>query len=124
VNPIIQKTFGGLTKAYYLREFLFGLIFTGFIVFLQIQHPKPLSEAVPLFALVLVHTFLYPYARYVYQSVIDFILGDNIFITAALPALAFKFIMMTICWAFAIFIAPLGLIYLYFYHTKEEKKAQ
>lgn len=123
MQPIIQKTFGGLTKEYYVRHFIFGLIFTGFFVFMQITNPKELSEAIPLFLIVAINTFLYPYARYVYESVIGFIMGDNLFITAALPAMMFKLIMMALCWALAIFIAPLGLAYLYFYHTKQEKNA-
>lgn len=29
---------------------------------------------------------------------------------------------MILCYSFAIFIAPIGLIYLYVYHTKQEKR--
>jgi len=35
--------------------------------------------------------------------------------------LAFKILMMTFCWALAIPIAPVGLIYLYCHHSKAER---
>lgn len=119
MKPIIQKTFGGLTKQYYFRQFVFGLIFPAFFIFLQVQQPKELSEAVPIFLIVGLSTLLYPYARFVYESIVSFIMGDTILITAILPAMVFKFIMMAVCWGLAIFIAPVGLLYLYFYHSKQ-----
>jgi hypothetical protein len=33
-----------------------------------------------------------------------------------------KIFTMVICWACAIFIAPIGLAYLYYHHTKAEKQ--
>lgn len=66
---------------------------------------------------------LYPYSRFVYHSITDFIFGNNMFIVNAFLMLILKFLMM-ICWFFAIFIAPIGLLYLYYHHTKEEKKLE
>lgn len=68
---------------------------------------------------------LYPYSRFVYHSITDFIFGNNMFIVNAFLMLILKFLMMMmICWFFAIFIAPIGLLYLYYHHTKEEKKLE
>lgn len=119
MNSIITKTFGGLTKQYYVRHFVFGLIFAAFFVFMQVTQPKEFSEAAPLFLIVALNTFLYPYARFVYDSIIRFIMGETLLITALLPALFFKIITMALCWGLAIFIAPLGLAYLYFFHSKK-----
>lgn len=67
---------------------------------------------------------LYPYSRFVYHSITDFIFGNNMFIVNAFLMLILKFLMMMICWFFAIFVAPIGLLYLYYHHTKEEKKLE
>lgn len=65
--------------------------------------------------------FLYPYARFVYHSITDFLMGNNVIIMPIIILYPFKFMMMLLCWVFSPFIAPLGLLYLYFYHSKNEK---
>ncbi len=114
MKQVIEKTFGGLTKQYYIRQFIFGLIFP--VIFSQgIQQITPLLAGI---GWVVVSAFLYPYSRFVYESVMDFIMGENVFWVDGLMWLVVKFFTMGICWCFAIFIAPIGLVYLYFYHSK------
>jgi hypothetical protein len=116
MHPVIQKTFGGLSKEYYFRQFVFGLLFPTIVVFMTGQA----KVATPIFSYVLfvVNSLLYPYSRFVYESVISFIVGKNVFYVNAVFMLVVKLITMTLCWAFAIFIAPVGLIYLYFANSK------
>lgn len=64
--------------------------------------------------IVAVNTLLYPYSRFVYESIVDFILGRNVFFVNATMMLIVKWMTMTFCWGFAIFVAPIGLAYLYF----------
>lgn len=64
----------------------------------------------------MVNTLLYPYARFVYESIIGFIMGDNIMISNIYIFLGWKALTMLICWLAAIFIAPIGLAYLFYYH--------
>lgn len=64
-------------------------------------------------------TLLYPYSRFVYESIIGFIMGENVFIVNAILMLFAKFFTMAMCWVFAIFVAPVGLAYLYYHHSKE-----
>lgn len=126
MHPVIRKTFGGLTRQYYLRQFLFGLIFPGMMLFVMLNgHADPAGPhavgdgiGAGRILFMAVNTLLYPYARFVYESVIGYIVGNNLFILNALVLLAVKFIMMAVCWAFAIFIAPVGLAYLYFHHSR------
>jgi hypothetical protein len=49
--------------------------------------------------------------------VVDFIVGRNLFILPALLLIGFKFMTMLMCWFLAIFIAPVGLAYLYLHHS-------
>lgn len=79
------------------------------------------SSGIPtaLFSLLVVNTLLYPYSRFVYESIMDFIVGDNLFVINAVLMLITKFLTMLLCWSFAVFIAPVGLVYLYFHHSKD-----
>lgn len=119
MHPIIAKTFGGLSSAYYFRHFIFGLLFPIFGYFAVSEGAYPLRLS--LILMLVMNTVLYPYARFVYESVIDFVVGANIFLVDAMVMLAFKVVTMSLCWVFAIFIAPVGLLYLYFRHSKAEK---
>lgn len=120
----LSKTLGGLSKTYYTRQFLFGLIFFIFIVGISYNgynHTGKISILVTNSILGLICLLLYPYSRFVYESIIEYILGDNVFFINAPLMLVTKLITMAICFIFSIFIAPIGLIYLYFYHSKQEK---
>ncbi len=121
MNTIIQRTFGGLSKQYYVRQFLFGLIFPAVFFFIFSQGE---STGMPtnLIFFCIINTVLYPYSRFVYESVIGYILGDTVLFGSIFVVVIMKYVTMAICWSAAIFIAPIGLLYLYFYHTKEANR--
>ncbi|MDQ0589184.1 hypothetical protein [Variovorax paradoxus] len=123
MHPVLVKTFGGLSRAYYIRQFLFGLIFPAFTLFMMTRgRSGPTDVGLPLALLFALNTLLYPYARFVYESAVGFVMGNNVFFVNAFLMLFVKAITMLLCWAFAIFIAPIGLIYLYFHHSKAEQQ--
>jgi hypothetical protein len=112
MHPVLYKSFGGLTKQYYFRQFFFGLLFAAFYTFMLTRGNHSVPVGFGLF--LIVSTFLYPYSRFVYESVVEFIVGQNLFILPLVLMMIAKIITMAICFVFAIFIAPLGLAYLYF----------
>ena len=116
MHPVIKKTFAGLSPQYYFRQFFFGLVFLVLYCFMASQgkHTIPIGMII----LIVVDTLLYPYSRFVYESIINFIIGDNVFTVNAILMLFVKWITMAFCWGFAIFVAPIGLIYLYILHSK------
>lgn len=116
MHPLIAKTFGGLSKTYYVRQFLFGLIFPAFMMFIFTNSHHPPQSAMIVF--MVLNTILYPYSRFVYESVMGFVVGNNVFIHNALFMIFAKAMTMALCWVFAIVIAPIGLTYLYFHHSK------
>lgn len=117
MHPVIEKTFGGLSMPYFIRNFIFGLAISAFVVFMSARSPSGISFG--LLFISIISAALYPYARFVYESIINFIMGENVFFVNAFLMLFVKIMTMIMCWAFAIFIAPVGLAYLYFYHTKK-----
>lgn len=114
MQNFLRMTFGGLSKQYFLRQLFFGSLFLVLIVFGAINGGRQSPASPIIFAVIC--TVLYPYSRFVYERVVSFIVGDNFFVVNASLMLVAKAITMFLCWAFAIFIAPIGLIYLFFYH--------
>lgn len=122
MHPILLKTFGGLSKKYYIRQFLFGLLFPVGIYFVMmgVKSSKNGGELPASFIVYLViNQFLYPYSRFVYESVVGYVMGDNVFFVNAVSLIFIKYLSMSLCYMFAIFLAPIGLIYLYFHHSKK-----
>ncbi len=119
MNQIIQKTLGGLSKEYYIRQFLFGLIFPA-IFYFAFSQSETANISIGLVATCVVNTLLYPYSRFVYESIVNYILGETVLFGGILFVMLAKYITMAICWSAAVLIAPIGLVYLYFYHTKNE----
>lgn len=117
MHPILSKTFGGLSKQYYLRQFFFGVLIVALVVVLPYTHTNR-AISIELIAISTINTILYPYSRFVYESIIEFIMGENVFFINAIIMLITKIITMCLCWCFAIFIAPIGLAYLYYHHSK------
>jgi hypothetical protein len=116
MHPIIAKTFGGLSTSYYIRQLLFGLVFPVFMYVIMNQGSQPLH--LPMLLVMVVNTLLYPYSRFVYENVVNFIIGQNVFFVDTIFLLAGKVATMAFCWVCAIFIAPVGLVYLYYHHSK------
>lgn len=113
----IAKTFGGLSLQYYIRHFLFGCIFYGLILYMLFSKGFQAGDIMTVIIFTVMQ-FLYLYSRFVYESVVDYVLGDNLFMFPAPIYLFFKLMTMMLCWVFAVFIAPIGLAYLYYYHSK------
>lgn len=116
MQEIIKKTFGGLSAQYYIRQLFFGSLFAALVIYMAINGGKPIQLS--MIALLAVNTLLYPYSRFVYESVVRFIIGDNVFFVNAIFMIVIKIFTMLLCWGFAIFIAPIGLAYLYYHHSK------
>lgn len=114
MHPVLQKTLGGLSREYYVRQFVFGLIFPAIILL-----PRGMENgSLALVLMCVVNTVLYPYSRFVYESIMNLIFGNNVFVMPAVILLFLKLMTMAVCWSMAIFIAPLGLAYLYYHHSK------
>ena len=95
---------------------MFGLIL---LVFMLAIASKSLHGArVVAVAFFILNTFLYPYARFVYEGIANFVLGENQFWLNALILLTAKFFTMALCWIFAWVLAPVGLAYLYFHNSR------
>lgn len=122
----LRKTFGGVTRAFYWRQFLIGLIFFIPLVYqffyLHQKFEEINQKGAPTFIMIFIFgvmQFLFPYAKFVYHSVTDFLMGNNVLIVNTFIMIIYKLMVALFCWIFSPIIAPIGLIYLYFYHSKK-----
>jgi hypothetical protein len=115
MHPVLTKTFGGLSRSYYFRHFVFGLIFPMFVLLIT---RGAVHVPIVLYPFLAVSTLLYPYSRFVYEGIAGFIIGENFFWVNAFLLLWWKAFTMALCWCFAIVVAPVGLAYLYYQSKK------
>lgn len=121
MKSFIEKTVGGLSSKYYVRQFLFGLIIPAVLIY---AHRHTGGKGVdPKEYWFFVNTLLYPYARFVYERITGYVIGNNVFITTPFVMLFMKTISMMICWFLAMFMAPAGMICLWYLHTKRAQEA-
>ena len=91
------------------------------VVAMSLQNPQGTSPPLNVFGFFILNTLLYPYARFVYETVVGFVMGNNVFFVNAFFMLITKIMTMVLCWAGAVFIAPVGLLYLYEHHSRQER---
>lgn len=116
MKEIFKKTFGGLSKQYYFRQMFFSVVIFGAIIALVVGSEAQLRfDSLAYFVLCFL---LYPYSRFVWDSINEFIMGDNVVVLSLGYALIVKYFTITICFFGSIFIAPFGLLYLYYHHSK------
>ena len=116
----LSRTFGGLNRQYYLRQLVFGALIGAFFFWMRsgIHHVilGPLIYCT-------VNTLLYPYSRFSYESIVGFVLGQNMLFLPAPIVLGTKLVTMLVCWMMAVVIAPFGLAWLYFHHRRQARAA-
>lgn len=115
---IFKKTLGGLKFSYYIRNLFFAIVFGGFMMW---AHFVNFNEgSYPFLGYLLICIILYPYSKFVYDEIVGFIMGDNVFMINIIFAFIIKSFVILTCLLFAPIVAPVGFIYLYFYHTKHK----
>ncbi|MDD0967711.1 MULTISPECIES: hypothetical protein [Pseudomonas] len=119
MQSFLSKTFGGLTTSYYIRQLIFGSLFAILILSLAAHSSTGLMAKPGLIVMSIICTLLYPYSRFVYESVVGYVMGENVFFVNAILMLMVKGFTMAMCWSFAIFIAPVGLAYLYWHNSRQ-----
>jgi len=123
MHPVLAKTLGGLSRAYYFRQFVFGMAVCAFVLAMASKFGEDWGR-VPLSMLTfyVVCAGLYPYARFVYDSVVDFIMGNTV-IAMPLPVmLMVKLFGMLLCFVAAPVIAPVGLAWLYWHNSRAPRQ--
>lgn len=119
--------FKGLQKSYYWRHFILILwlpaLMSCMMYYSMSSRGNFTSNGIALIVIWCLLTFIYPYARFVYECIVEFIMGNTVFITSIKVMLVWKFVIALLLFCFSMFIAPVGLVILFFYNKKQYQKA-
>lgn len=106
-SKIRYMAFGGISKAYYLRQLMFSGLLTALIFWVS---PTIKWWFVGYIGMALI----YPYSRLAYDTVVGFVFGNNVLIFSAAPWLIVKLVTLVLCYTFSYLMAPIGLVMLYY----------
>lgn len=117
INELFHFGFKGLSREYYWRQMFFSSIFLiiYFIYLWDTSTSLPRNYFIHFVLIIcgLVNFVLYPYSKFTYESIMNFLLGRHIIIGNMRYIFFFKLFIVSICWSLAIFVAPFGVLYLY-----------
>ncbi|XUD41821.1 hypothetical protein IGL21_002488 [Enterococcus sp. AZ037] len=104
-----RTVFTSLRPSYLIRQYIFsGLLSALFYI------SSPSNASTSFYILLILSFLLYPFAMFVYDSLVSLLLGDNVWFVNGLWAVIWAVIKMFFIYIFSIFIAPIGILILYF----------
>ena len=112
----LKNMFQSLNRDWLIRHYLFGFAFYAFFVFTSVSQVGRFDAKL---LILLPCALLYPFAMFVYESLVNFIVGDNVFFISGLLMLAWKVFRFVIIWVLAVPIGLIGFIYLYFVYGRQ-----
>lgn len=118
----IKSIFGFVSPQYLIRAYLISLVIAVIWFFANQAALEQNSQKILWYGYILVSALLFPFAKLVWDEVRDLIIGNNGITYFGLWAIGvnfmFKAIVNILLWALAIFIAPLGILYLWWKQSK------
>lgn len=126
-QKIKEYAFKGLLPSYYFRQLFVSVWLPGALLYIfgnKMLETGFSIEHLPNLIFPIIFWVLYPYSRFVYEVIMEFIFGETVFLVNIVLLFLVKFITMTACYVFSPIIAPIGLVFLYFYNAKAAKKME
>lgn len=116
MTGFFSRTIGALQPAYVIRAYVIGFVLLGLVAWVRFHAPDNHGETDRYLSLAYLFTcsLLFPFAKLVWDELRDLALGGNVFFINGLIALILKVFINGLLWAFAVFIAPIGFLYLWF----------
>jgi len=115
----IRVIFGAVEQRYLIRAYIISAAFLAYVLWhFSSQVTLVGSQKAVMFGYSVLSAILFPFAKLVWDELRDMILGNNSIIHFGWWAIAmnftFKIIVNVLLWFFAVGIAPLGILYLWF----------
>ena len=109
----LRRIFGGLQPSYLIRSYLVGLIFFSLMIGMALNAETKNGSPVGLIVFASLSTLLFPFAKLVWDELRDLAFGNNVIFMNAMMLIMLKWLVNGFLWAFAIFVAPIGILYLW-----------
>jgi hypothetical protein len=108
----VTRIFGEINPRFLARSYLLGAIIFAIMTWLSLRADGNLVHVAPTILLGIVSTALFPFSKMVWNSTRDFLRGDTIIFTNVLFLFPAKFAVNLLLWMFAVFVAPIGVLFL------------
>lgn len=107
-----MKTIFGINSRAYIRQLLCAiLIFIAIYAFISLPILNIDANSPELLISFTINTVLYPFARYTYEAILDYIIGSKTELWISMKLLIIeKTVSLIFCWALAIVLVMIGLI--------------
>lgn len=114
--PFLRRIFGSVDRAYLIRAYIISFAIFAFCaaIFSRDTHQTHPFEWV----FFIVNTILFPFSKLVWDEIMALLLGRNMFFLPAIFLMLAKLMINIFLWGGAIFVAPLGILWLW-YRTRE-----
>lgn len=109
VTQFIRKIFSGVDTAYLIKSYFVSFVFLAVCLWAMNGQEAGLY----MYTYVFVSFLLFPFSSILWDDLINTIMDGNTFILPIYFFVVWKIIKVTILYGFAVFIAPIGLIYVY-----------
>ncbi len=114
----VSRIFEMLNRRYLIRAYFIGLVFFGLEGFMLVHsltrgHVHVGGDMLML-VLMAADTLLFPFSKFAWDQTRDFLMGNNIVFANAIVIFVMKLFVNILLWGFAIFVAPIGIGYLWF----------
>ncbi|HAP4240838.1 TPA: hypothetical protein IUV43_000762 [Enterococcus faecalis] len=109
MSHFTRTVFTSLHPAYLIRQYIFSGIVTAFFYF-----SSPDTAPTSFYVFLGLSFLLYPFAMFVYDSIVSLLMGNNVWITSGILAFIWGFIKILLIYFFSVLIAPIGILILYF----------
>lgn len=111
-----NRTFGSLEPKYLIRAYVLSAGFMALMVWMlfYLTEPSPDKNPLPILVFFGAGALLFPFSKLVWDEIKRVMMGGNVFFLNAFVLLFAKLIINYLLWSFSLFIAPIGLAYLWF----------
>jgi hypothetical protein len=112
---VLRRTFGALRPAYFVRSCVIGLVLLGLMIafITNVAAKDNGGSPIAMYSYFGLCTLLFPFAKLAWDELRNLAFGDNVIFLNAGLMLFLKFVINLLLWGFAVFVAPLGLLYLW-----------
>ncbi|MBC7168867.1 hypothetical protein [Phenylobacterium sp.] len=110
----VSRIFGAIDRTFLARAYVISVAIAGLMLWVVSQADAETKPGYGFYASVAVNAALFPFAKLVWNELRDFLMGDNFVIANAFLVFGMKFFVNFMLWASAMFVAPVGVAYLWF----------
>lgn len=112
----LKRIFGALQPAYLIRAYVISAAFMAlmlwFVIYMAKGAPLTVDQIVPL-VIFGIGALLFPFSKLVWDEIKRVMMGGNVFYLPIIFVLPLKLVVNYVLWGCSIFIAPVGIAYLW-----------